>query len=383
MNILHKIPNIKTQAPADSSEKKPEASLVSVEAFLGEPNNPIKSEHYTPLELKNEGADQSFLQALSITPLRPQANFSFSSSFEASSLITSTNVIIDLRPSATDLAPIDSKELAHVATGANAQPDDAATAKTETIAPAEEKLIQLRQASDDMFAKVLHLETPKTHRSSPELTAQEIILKPEKNVLKDISSLPSISKNPELANSISFDSPKISDEATTPVGPRTNFLSDTIHKAPQAVSLISAPTSVSNPALQTVAQTLVKAQETQSGISVRLDPPEMGRVFIDFKFEADRSVTAIIRSEIAETAILLRDKAEFFQQTLRDSGFDSINLSFQQNDHSEQKAFDSDYTEKALDLFHPEQNDDDAIENTPSPSNIYMLSQDTAIDIKL
>lgn len=256
------------------------------------------------------------------------------------------------------------------------------TVKAERIAAPVGKVAPAVYASSDTVAKAIPPEISKTFRSSPAFSAEETV-KPESAVLKETPlSLP-LSKKVEIAHNLVADAPKLTGDITLPLTPLGNPISDSAVKAPQAVTIITAPTSTSHPALQTVAQTLVKAQETQSGISVRLDPPEMGRVFIDFKFDADRNVTAIIRSEISETAILLKDKAEFFQQTLKDSGFNSINLSFEQNDQSKQKAFDPENAGKAPALFQAEQSDDDTFQTAPPPSHRYKLSADTAIDIKL
>lgn len=113
-----------------------------------------------------------------------------------------------------------------------------------------------------------------------------------------------------------------------------------INTMPSVQSLTSLPQS--HPAVQAVAQNLIRAQETQKGISIRLDPPEMGRVFIDFQFDADKNVTAIVRSELADTSQLLRGKSDFFQQILKENGFESVNLSFEQNENQTESEFDSD-----------------------------------------
>ncbi len=138
-----------------------------------------------------------------------------------------------------------------------------------------------------------------------------------------------------------------------------------------------------HPAVQTVVQTLIKAQETQSGLSVRLDPPEMGRVFIEFQFDVDRRVTAIIRSEVVETAILLKGKVDIFQQLLKESGFDSVNLSFEQNENSKQKSFAFAQQEKPPVFFRSDHDEDHLSGAAPVPAQSYKLSPGTHIDIKL
>lgn len=99
------------------------------------------------------------------------------------------------------------------------------------------------------------------------------------------------------------------------------------------------PQQISHPALQIVAQNLLTARETQKGIIVRLDPPEMGRVYIDFQFESERAVTAIIKSEFPETSFQLKNRAEYFQSILKDSGFEGVTLNFEHEDNNQNSLF--------------------------------------------
>ena len=164
----------------------------------------------------------------------------------------------------------------------------------------------------------------------------------------------------------------------------TTPTAETLLRTPQATQT-GLQLSTSHPAIQTVAQNLIKVQETKSGVSVQLDPPEMGRVFIDFQFEADKSVTATIRSDIADTSAALKDKAEFFQQILKENGFNDVTLSFEQNDSSSKNAFNQD--DKTPSYFTTDAETDVGLEaqaNPPQPiNNLYKSSPETAIDIKL
>ncbi len=115
---------------------------------------------------------------------------------------------------------------------------------------------------------------------------------------------------------------------------------DVTARAQQAFNLSALP-SQAHPALQQVAESLIKAHITQNGISIRIDPPEMGNVSIQFQFDADRNVTAVVRAEVPETAALLRERADVLIQALKDNGFDNINLSFEQGQQSGQELFGS------------------------------------------
>ena len=203
---------------------------------------------------------------------------------------------------------------------------------------------------------------------------------------KDTRHLTPVAKKPDTTQRMSLNitavkNPEITTEFLTQTTLVTYPATDIPVKA--IPTLLPTPNSTIHPAVQTVAQTLIKAQETQSGLSVRLDPPEMGRVFIEFQFESDRSVTAIIRSEVAETATLLKDKADIFLQLLKESGFDSVNLSFEQNQNSKQKPFAFEQQEKPPVFFRADHDEDHLSGAAPVPAQIYKLSPGTHIDLKL
>ena len=129
--------------------------------------------------------------------------------------------------------------------------------------------------------------------------------------------------------------------------------------APAAIS-IAAPlqTPLDKPAVTALAQTLVKTLETQKGVSVRLDPPEMGRVYIDYQFDRDNTVTALLRADTPEILAQLRDNSAALQDFLKQSGFDSITLNFEQSGldsgayqegaHQEDHQSDKGYKDSAI-----------------------------------
>ncbi len=142
-------------------------------------------------------------------------------------------------------------------------------------------------------------------------------------------------------------------------------------------------TSTSAHVLQSVTQNILQAQFTQSGLSIRLDPPEMGNVTIQFQFGSDGDVTAIIKSDVPETSSILRERADILQQSLKDSGFSSVNLSFEQNNNSNsaQRHYQPLAEEGRTALF----NAGDFLEEQPAaqPSLQKQISAGRQIDIKL
>lgn len=92
----------------------------------------------------------------------------------------------------------------------------------------------------------------------------------------------------------------------------------------------SSPTGQATAIVNTVAQAILTAKETPQGVMVRLDPPEMGRVLIDFSFENDSQVNVVVKADNVDSHQLLRDRSEHFLQMLQDNGFENVNLSFEQ-----------------------------------------------------
>jgi hypothetical protein len=181
---------------------------------------------------------------------------------------------------------------------------------------------------------------------------------------------------------------KIIPEGPTNLGPLTHTNSVALAKsapthALSTHALMSQSSVTHHPAVQTVAQTFATVQETQSGITVRLNPPEMGRVFVDFQFSADRGLTAIIRSDVPETAALMKHNADFLQETLKDSGFNSVTLSFEQNDGSKRDSPDFDRNHKSSTFYQFVPNGGEVQRDNADPIPRHLMTSTSAIDLKL
>lgn len=80
----------------------------------------------------------------------------------------------------------------------------------------------------------------------------------------------------------------------------------------------------------------VKAERVGNGntIEVRLDPPEMGRVRIDFSLETADAVKAVVTVERSETLEHLRRNVNDLMDQLKQAGFASVDLEFSNQDSS-------------------------------------------------
>lgn len=97
--------------------------------------------------------------------------------------------------------------------------------------------------------------------------------------------------------------------------------------AMMAASLVSqAPHATTpHPATQIVAATITRAAATgeNRNITVRLEPPELGRVEIRMEFSKGKTVKTHIIAEKQETFLMLQRDAHILDRTLHDAGLDS------------------------------------------------------------
>ncbi|CAM3672010.1 flagellar hook-length control protein FliK [Litorimonas haliclonae] len=117
--------------------------------------------------------------------------------------------------------------------------------------------------------------------------------------------------------------------------------------APAAQIVMANPAAIVTN-FNAVSQAMLVANETAKGVAVQLDPPEMGRVYIDFIFNSDDSVNVVVKSELPESHLLLRDRSEQFLEFLKESGLENVNLSFEQGSDQNESDFDNEDTPKPL-----------------------------------
>jgi len=67
---------------------------------------------------------------------------------------------------------------------------------------------------------------------------------------------------------------------------------------------------------------------SQTRLEVRLDPPELGRVLIEFRGQGGELVRAVIAAEAPETLDLLRRNADILERALEKGGLKNIDLDF-------------------------------------------------------
>lgn len=118
-----------------------------------------------------------------------------------------------------------------------------------------------------------------------------------------------------------------------PVSPQTSAAATILPPSAPAFAVVTAsPAQI----VDIVAETADDGQSDR--VVVQLDPPELGRVSIDFKFDAQGLQQVTITSETPEAMRQLRQMHSELVQSLERHGIGSENLSFQHQQQSAQQS---------------------------------------------
>ena len=120
--------------------------------------------------------------------------------------------------------------------------------------------------------------------------------------------------------------------AATPTAPTTV---STAGLTPTAPSIpIASPGDLTG----IILNALQSGGDAQEQLVVQLDPPELGRVMIDFKFDANGVQQVVVTSENPEALKRLREMHFELTEALRQQGLSDTNMSFRQEaeDHAQQ-----------------------------------------------
>ena len=111
--------------------------------------------------------------------------------------------------------------------------------------------------------------------------------------------------------------------STSPSAPATANNSVTLSTMTSLLSQGNAATAA-HPSTQMVAATITKAgQGENKNITLRLDPPDLGRVQVRMELSEDNIVKAIISSEKPQTHMMLQRDAHALERALQEAGLDS------------------------------------------------------------
>ena len=100
----------------------------------------------------------------------------------------------------------------------------------------------------------------------------------------------------------------------------------------------SIPVASPNELTGIIMNAIQNGMDPQEQLIVQLDPPELGRIMIDFKFDAQGLQQITVTSENPEALKRLREMHAELTAALRDQGLSGENLSFQQDTQDRPQA---------------------------------------------
>lgn len=116
-------------------------------------------------------------------------------------------------------------------------------------------------------------------------------------------------------------------------------LSDRAQRQSVEIATAASDKSLSINPVRDQIMAAVSARANDGRVEVRLDPPELGRVVINFTSEGGELARAVVSADASETLDLLRRHADQLQRALEQQGFENLDLEFSQH-HAQDGAGD-------------------------------------------
>ncbi|MCQ8184903.1 flagellar hook-length control protein FliK [Parvularcula maris] len=123
------------------------------------------------------------------------------------------------------------------------------------------------------------------------------------------------------------------------------------------------------PALTQV-KAAIEARDGAARIELRLDPPELGRVQIEFEMRGNGQLRAVISASEADTLDLMRQHGGSLEEELRDQGFGDLSFEWR----GDEQSTASDQADG-----HPSA----ATSSAPAPSAANPSGPNQGLDLKL
>jgi len=131
-------------------------------------------------------------------------------------------------------------------------------------------------------------------------------------------------------------SPTFSDQVAEQLGLSLNGQQSVAQGSLSALVNQAQSAAQSHPATQMVAASMTKSglNGQDTNISLRLDPPGLGRVDVSMTFTKDKTMKAVVIIEKPEAHIMLQRDAQILERALQDAGLDTDGgLSFELAEH--------------------------------------------------
>ncbi len=108
-------------------------------------------------------------------------------------------------------------------------------------------------------------------------------------------------------------------------------------RAASAITMSPLSEAATKPAAQIVAA--ITSRGADASIEIRLDPPELGRVMIDFEGRGGDIIRATVAAEAPDTLELMRRNIDILQRELEKSGLENIDLQFREHGAQSDEKF--------------------------------------------
>lgn len=218
-------------------------------------------------------------------------------------------------------------------------------------------------------------------RETPETEIRSASAEPDMAADLDVraprATAPSVTEVSTIASTLTRETPTITPDTQLNIvpaqAPTTGAPAAPTGLTPTApMQIIAAPNELS----AVIVNALQGGLDPKEQIVVQLDPPELGRVLIDFKFDAQGVQQITITSENPEALKRLRELHFELTQALKDFGLSDQNMSFQQ--HADQRPNSSPSTAEWAQLSSPGTAKDTVTvsRSSTSPSPSYALAKD-------
>jgi len=154
-----------------------------------------------------------------------------------------------------------------------------------------------------------------------------------------VISLQSPQAGPEIGRLSDSVAPPIISSGPQPSAPLHTTSSASVHSTAQAPSPHLHHSTA--PGHQLVAA--IKTHTNENRLEVRLDPPHLGKLSIEFDIRPDAPVRAIVSAENSDTLSQLRRQSSYLLRELSASGLDNVDLAFSDTPHDQPSFHDNQF----------------------------------------
>ncbi len=229
--------------------------------------------------------------------------------------------------------------------------------------------IDTAQAADAKAPVMRDTPTPE-----PKIAMIETAHAPKADIATPVSSAPANFASADIVETTTTISQSVSAAAPSSTGPALNAAAPTQLQAP-----VPLPAMPPQAVAGVVIERMINEPDNSDRIVVQLDPPELGRVAIDFKFDAQGLQTVTITGESPEALKQLRLMHFELVQALEEHGISGSDLTFAENSSQQSQQNPSSFAETNSQDTAPEPDFSEPQATRPT----HYTKTDSGLDLKL